>query len=564
MDKISLFRELVSTLSNDGVPDAYRAALTLLAEIQREGSPRSNQLSLPKPCLDAAFETTKTHLAEVLDWISLSDTARRRGEAMLTPDIAQLLADLVIEGGHSRAIILQDPLCLVASRLVTSGIYVEQYCSDFEVPKLCAEIASTPAWTVAEGGIFGGSSESNRGRDGRTNGLLPSEKTSAPKRDDGVLIAALPLIPGVSGGAHVKQLPYAASEDLHAVMLRYGATVTRLIVLVPSSMLYRTGKAAEFRRDLLSAGLVESVLELPSGTTPLATHQYSALVLRPPQNPVMEQSVFVMNLPEHASPATRGRGRRVEVASSRALAAKIVNRCVDDIDNGRLISYRQAQEVSSLLPRMLLGDTSADACHAGGQTALRDLVRIVRPTALPEGAHRPSAAVTTESILQAFPYIRYVETMGGPDGESERSRAHETAADLEAEDIIIVVKGTVGAVGLVEQPTNGLILLPNSCLLLRAKSPAEAKALYLYLKSQTGIERLRSIVTGSTVRNIRIADLNGLAVPIPTDHTCAIAVNALKAINEKTVEIQRLEVERAQLLADSLEEISKTSDLFGA
>lgn len=65
------------------------------------------------------------------------------------------------------------------------------------------------------------------------------------------------------------------------------------------------------------------------------------------------------------------------------------------------------------------------------------------------------------------------------------------------------------------------------------------------------------------MRNIRIADLNGLAVPIPTDHTYAIAVNALKAINEKTVEIQRLEVERAQLLADSLEEISKTGDLFG-
>ncbi|MBJ9756238.1 restriction endonuclease subunit S [Burkholderia cepacia] len=550
MDKIGLFRELVSTLSNNGVPGAYRAALTLLAEIQHEGSLRSNQLSLPKPCLDAALETTKSHLAEVLDWVSLSDTARRRGEAMLTPDIAQLLADLVIEGGHSRAIILQDPLCLVASRLVNSGIFVEQYCSDFEVPKLCAEIASTPAWTVAEGGIYGDSPESNRGRDGRT--------------DDGVLIAALPLIPGVSGGAHVKQLPYAASEDLHAVMLGYGASVTRLIVLVPSSMLYRTGKAAEFRRDLLSAGLVESVLELPSGTTPLATHQYSALVLRPFQNPVTEQSVFVMNLPEQASPATRGRGRRVEVESSRALAAKIVNRRADDGDNGRLISYRQAQEVGSLLPRMLLGDTSADAYHAGGQTALRDLVRIVRPIALPEGTRRPSAAVTTESILRAFPYICYVETRGGPDGESERGRAHETAADLEAEDIIIVVKGTVGAVGLVEQPTNGLILLPNSCLVLRAKSPAEAKAIYLYLKSPTGIERLRSIVTGSTVRNIRIADLNGLAVPIPTDHTCAIAVNSLKAINEKTVEIQRLEVERAQLLADSLQEISRTGDLFGA
>jgi len=166
--------------------------------------------------------------------------------------------------------------------------------------------------------------------------------------------------------------------------------------------------------------------------------------------------------------------------------------------------------------------------------------------------------VTTESILRAFPYIRYVETRGEANRESDRIRAHETAADLEADDIVIVVKGTVGAVGLVEQPTNGLILLPNSCLVLRANSPSEAKALYLYLKSPIGIERLRLIVTGSTVRNIRIADLSGLAVPSHSERTRAVAANALKAINERTVEIQRLEEERAQLLANSLEEISKT------
>ncbi|MFC4344623.1 restriction endonuclease subunit S [Cupriavidus numazuensis] len=559
MDNTSPFRELVSTLSNRGVPDAYRAALSLLAEIHGGGSPQSSQLSLSEACVGSALEATKAHLVEVLDWVSLSDTARRRGEAMLTPDIAQLLADLVIEGGHSSAIILQDPLCLVASRLVDLGVCVEQYCSDLEVPKLCAALTNMPAWTAVERDVYGTGAQSNQGAGARMDESPPCTSPSTTERDNGVLIAALPLIPGISGGVHAKQLPYAASEDLSAIIDRYGVTVARLIVLVPSSMLYRTGKAAEFRRDLLSSGLVEAVLELPNGTTPLATHQYSVLVLRPTRNPAAEESVFVMSLPERASPATRGRGRRVEVESSCALAAQVIDRRTDGPGNGRLLTFRQLLEIGSLLPRMLLGGTWADAHNAGSRATLRDIVHIVRPTALPKGARRPRAAVTTDSIIRAFPYIRYVETTGGTDDGSEYGKAHETTTDLEAGDIVIVVKGTVGAVGLVEQPTNGLILLPNSCLVLRAKSADETKALYLYLKSPTGIERLRSIVTGSTVRNIRLADLGGLAVPSLSGRACELAERTLQAINEKTVEIQRLEGERAQLLGNSLEEMSKLS-----
>ncbi|URF04315.1 N-6 DNA methylase [Cupriavidus campinensis] len=560
MENSGAFRELVSTLSNRGVPDAYRAALSLLAETHGGAPQQPSQLFLSETYVGSVLEATKAHLVEVLDWVSLSDTARRRGEAMLTPDIAQLLADLVIEGGHSSAIVLQDPLCLVASRLARMGVCVEQYCSDLEVPKLCAAIASMPAWTVVERDVYGYGSQSNQAAGARMDESLPCTSPSTAERDKGVLIAALPLVPGVSGGVHAKQLPYAASEDLRAIMFRYGATIARLIVLVPSSMLYRTGKAAEFRRDLLSSGLVEAVLELPNGTTPLATHQYSVLVLRTTRNPAAEESVFVMNLPERASPATRGRGRRVEVESSCELAAQVIDRRTEGTGNGRLLTYRQIQETGSLLPRMLLGGTCVDAYNTGSLSTLRDLVHIVRPTPLPEGARRPRAAVTTDSIIRALPYIRYVETTEGKEDGSEYGRAHETTADLEARDIVIVVKGTVGAVGLVEQPTNGLVVLPNSCLLLRAKSAAEAKALYLYLKSPTGIERLRLIVTGSTVRNIRIADLGGLAVPSLSNRACELAERALQAINEKTVEIQRLEGERAQLLGNSLEEMSKISD----
>ncbi|VVE66438.1 hypothetical protein PAN31117_02291 [Pandoraea anapnoica] len=536
---INPFRDLVSTLSSQGVPDAYRTALSLLAETQDGDFSRSSQFSLTEAYCAQTLEATKANLVEVLDWISLSDTARRRGEAMLTPDIAQLLAHLAIEGKHSRAIVLQDPLCLVAARLASAGVHVEQFCPGFEVPKLCAVIANAPAWSVVEPG---------------EDDSQPHERVPTPGAEDGVLIAALPLIPGVSGGAHAKQLPYAASDDLEVTMRRYGAAVARFIVLVPSSMLYRTGKAAEFRRDLLNQGLVEAVLELPNGTTPLATHQYSILVLRSPRSRAVGESVFVMNLPEREAPATRGRGRRVEVESGSAVTARIIDRCADGLDTSRLITYGQILDTGSLLPRMLLGEVGADACNDKGRVALRDVARILRPTALPVGTSRPRVAVTTEGIIRAFPYVRYVELM---DDEHAPAKAHEVVIHLEAGDIIIVAKGTVGEVGLVEWSTNEPILLPNSCLVLRANRVADANALYLYFKSPAGIERLRSIVTGSTVRNIRISDLGGLAVPSVSAQARELAESTLKNINEKTAHIQQLDEERAQLLEKSLEEIAK-------
>ena len=121
----------------------------------------------------------------------------------------------------------------------------------------------------------------------------------------------------------------------------------------------------------------------------------------------------------------------------------------------------------------------------------------------------------------------------------------------------MVAKGVVGAMGLVEDAYAGRVLVPNSCLILRPKSENYAEALYLFFRSRTGAERLRQIVTGSTVRNIRLSDLGGLAVPLPSARACAAAKIALRTISERTLEIQRLEKERARIFADAIEAMSE-------
>jgi hypothetical protein len=542
----AVFQEFVVALREQGVPDAYEAALSMLAGAYRDDLPWSNTFPISRADLHAIREQAAPHLTEILDWISVSDTARRRGEASLTPDIAQLLTDLAMEGAHPRAVVLQDPLCLAACRLNSAGVSVEQYCSGSDIPALCAEITRADAWTVVGGAEDVVSVKSN--------GFLPIERDSQTDANNDVAIATFPLIPGVSGGTHVKQLPYAASEDLLAVISAVGSSIRRLIALVPSSMLYRTGKAADFRNELLTSGRLEAVLELPNGVTPLATHPYSLLILRLSGQPPADASVFFMALPERPTAATRGRGRRIEVESSRVLARRVfegIDSRVADTQTSRRLTREEITRSGSLLPRMLLkGSQSAEEAVDNG-APLRELVDIFRPSSMLVNSRGMGASLTTESIGRAFPYVRFVETMQDETRETEQARISDTTADIQPGDIVMVAKGAVGAMGLVEAYA-GRVFVPNSCLILRPKSVNYSEALYLFFKSRMGAERLRQIVTGSTARNIRLSDLGGLVVPLLSERACIAAKDALRVINDRTLEIQRLEEERARIFADAI------------
>ncbi|WP_157645289.1 hypothetical protein [Burkholderia ubonensis] len=544
---IAAFQSFVTTLNQNGIPDAYRAALTMLASVSNQDSPPTIPVSFPHTQLRAALEEARNRLPEVLDWISLSDSARRSGEAMLTPDLAQLVVDLVLAGEHSHAIVLQDPLCLVSSRLVRHGLHVEQHCVGSDTPERCIAITQAPTWLLsAEAPLWG---ESHARPIADSDGLRAFSDTLKPPRQEKIAIAVLPLIPGVSGGGRSKQLPYAAAEDLMAMLARFGSSISRLIALIPNSMLYRTGKAEEFRESLLTAGTVEAILELPGGATPLATHHYSVLILQRPHNDLCGRTVLAMRLQERATSGTRGRGRRIEVVTAPALAQRITRQCLDEkADDGQIVTLDRIKLARSLLPQTLLAEHELEDRDAGDNVKLGDVVQIIRPSVLKNGTRRPRARVTTASIVHAYPYVRYTMTEESPEYAMAEFKAHETASDLRQGDILIVAKGSVGALALVESSTNEPVFVPSSCLILRPNAPEHAAAIYLSLRSGDGTERLRRITTGSTVRNLRVADLSEVIIPSHSIEACSMASETLHAVSEKTRQIEQLERERASLL----------------
>lgn len=544
---VALFQELVETLRRRGAPDAHRAALGLLAgEAMDDLHP-----PIPEARLRAVLEETRPRLPETLDRIALSGHARRGTGALTTPDIAQLLVDLVMESACRRALVLQDPFCLVSSRLARNGLTVDQHEVQSDLPGLCVAIAGMPAWTLAK----------------ETQARSPGDTRATP-RDDGprrffdapdvrpedetTAIAVLPRGPGVSGSSSFKQLPYAAAEDLTALLAGLGPAVSRVMALVPSSMLYRTGKAEAFRDQLVTSGLVEAVLELPDGATPLATHHYSVVILRRSGELAPERAILAMRLPERISPGTRGRGRRIEVVTSPAAARRVIRQCLDDkTDHGRIVTPAHVRRVRSLLPRTLLADPEPRGGNARDSVRLAELVRVVRPAASKAGARRPRASITTAGIGEACPYVRLAIADGEHENAPAELKAHETTAELQPGDILVVVKGSVGALALVESATHEPVLLPASCLVLRPKAAHHACAIYLALKSRSGTDKLRQIATGSTVRNIRVSDLNDLAIPYPDAESCSAADRTLGAVAETTRRIEQLEKQRARLLHDA-------------
>lgn len=262
-----------------------------------------------------------------------------------------------------------------------------------------------------------------------------------------------------------------------------------------------------------------------------------------------------MALPERPTVATRGPGRRIEIESSRTLARCIfdgINGRAADTHTSRTLTREKIMRSGSLLPRMLLSDSLSAEEAADNGVRLRELVDIIRPSSMLVETPGLGASLSIESIGRAFPYVRIVETMQDEARETEQTKLSDTAADLRPGDIVMVAKGAVGAMGLVEDAYAGRVFVPNSCLILRPKSVNYSEALYLFFKSRIGVERLRQIVTGSTARNIRLSDLGELVVPPPSEGACFVAKDVLRVINDKTLEIQRLEEERTRIFADAV------------
>ena len=128
---------------------------------------------------------------------------------------------------------------------------------------------------------------------------------------------------------------------------------------------------------------------------------------------------------------------------------------------------------------------------------------------------------------------------------SEAVRAKNEAGFLQPNDIVMILKGSAGKLGIVPEdvPTTGnkRWTVNKSGIVIRVtSSKIDPKALYTYLKSDFGKVQLARLIKGATIANISLKELKQMPVILPSDDEENDAIACTEKSRETQKAIQNL------------------------
>lgn len=186
--------------------------------------------------------------------------------------------------------------------------------------------------------------------------------------------------------------------------------------------------------------------------------------------------------------------------------------------------------------------------------ALGELVTTIRPMKTVSGEEDTLEAWEVGAAdLPAYGYISTpsrVVRVGGHLSPKVRQQF------LQPYDIVLIVKGSVGKVGIVPpdvpQGGEGGWVAGGSAIVLRMadRERLDPRTLFLELRSPLGQELLSSIVAGATIPLIQLKELNRLALPVPDAETAQRAAEAFEQEIALQQEINQLQEKQAALSSD--------------
>lgn len=300
-----------------------------------------------------------------------------------------------------------------------------------------------------------------------------------------------------------------------------------LIVSSDSAMFRTVGSEPIMRKSLLESGRLKGVMDIPAGMAFADSRvEGNLLVLDAPGQ--HHHTVRFVDL-GHQDVAITGRRGRADIRNGVSWSHLLT---CEPSGPGNLLRDVSHQEITEnnfvLMPERYLNigpRNRIDTLLSASDVAeLSDLVEFVRPISL------------TDSDEPEFCLLECAPSDIGPRGfvtEPARKvwvdRAKYQRAisqQLQCDDLVLCVKGTIGSVGLVSQDAPGagereIWTAGQSMMILRRKprSPISSLALYEYLSNATMQQFFRSLAGGVGILSIGMKDLKKLPVPIPDDAT---------------------------------------------
>lgn len=339
-------------------------------------------------------------------------------------------------------------------------------------------------------------------------------------------------------------------------------TRTRIVVAVPNNLLFSSGAEASLREDLLKRGLLRAVVALPAGLLSGTQLALSVIVIELCGG--IDQVRFVNA--DTARFKTVVSRTRTTITDPRALA----NLCfsTDDDPDAVSVSVQDLQKNGAQLQvnRYVLHETiaRAQAILASAKTVrLEEVVELLRAPPISGEADTTSSEESTDTpALPVFeigaadlPVFGYVTQPGRR--VVIDPKAYAAAEFLRPNDIILIVKGSVGKIGIATgdaEPEEACVWIAGqSAIVLRVRDPSriDPRALFMQLRSPLGQQLLKGIVSGATIPLIQLKELRKLPVIVQDAATQQQAIAALEAEAALERQITQLRNEQA-LQASSL------------
>lgn len=342
------------------------------------------------------------------------------------------------------------------------------------------------------------------------------------------------------------------------------------VIVVPNGFLFSTGKDRDVREYLLKQGWVEAVIAMPNGVFQSSGLGTSMLVLNTQARnrrvgfvdaslgyfytPVAKGRVVLQNtdiirdfcLRLRVEADTRSPAQHQESNSYAGMVG------VDEIfgndatlDVGRYVIPEQRREAQARMETL-------------PTATLEDVVRILIPVS---NRDRGVDAAEGREVLEVgaadLPSAGYIRT---PEKSVRVRLAAKRSGDpmdifLRPHDLLLVVKGTAGKVGIVPDnvppPGEGGWIAGQSFVVLRGERPeVDLRGLGLWLRSKMGQQVLEGIKTGATIPMMSISTLRKLKVFALNASLADAAVDILERENELQRQIEGLQAEQAEIAED--------------
>lgn len=323
-----------------------------------------------------------------------------------------------------------------------------------------------------------------------------------------------------------------------------------VVVSVIEGFLY-SSMEKELRRYLLDNGMLKAVISLPSGIFVNTTVKASLLVLEPKGG---SQSVRFVDLTadKFVKKITRQTVSLINIDE----ALQNLN-SIDKLDSA--LSIDQAEiaknnysfDVSDYILSPIQQKV-ANQINDAETVMLGDIVRFER--GLPFKTEDGECTVLEVGVSE----FNEIGNISSPTKEikiSDSELKKNKSGVLQPNDIIFVLKGSAGKVGIVpEDPQeigDDVWMANRSGIVLRANSEKiDAKTLYAYLSSELGQVQIGGLIKGSTIPNISLKELKELRILVPTKKEQEKAIALVDNGRKTQKEIKQLLLKQKQSRAE--------------